>query len=734
MNSIATTGCKGVATLRRGTLMAVFVSLLYALVVAVTVDPLALWSDPPTHTRGIAAAAVVSAGGHEHVAHPATKSPSAQKKASRQRPSSALTGNEVLTALPPGNTDMKAFNQHFMKTMKTLKKVLLAKRKLDDVLAGGKSAAKKGRRHGGASSTPLPYGLNNTNSLHGEPTMARRRRIGKRMLDELEGGIFEKATTLAKLAANLTDVAMREWLETRLLDLQEKSILAKEDLSELVSIEKQEHSNIDKAKKADNTTGAMHIGGLVDEIEGELGKAISEMKADLSIGGGAWGRARGQEHSVETVLKVVYDSATTALIDHENNIYTLSFPFDASVHHEDKEFTKDVALILVGSFVGSVICAVLRLPHFFGFIGAGCLLGPSVLNRVHNVVQLESLASYGVCFMLFLLGVEFTFDKISKVLRPAAIGGIVMTLVVTVVATVVLHGVFHAPVAEGAVLGFCFSLSSTAVAMKCVHAADVEASDLPNGRPSCVSPCARRVLIGILVMQDVSLGLMVALIPNLTTLFDNASSLVVVAKLVAALLGMAAACVLIGHYVIKSVYPLMKEQNEMFLLFVLTCLIVGMQVGEALGLGVEVGGFLSGLAFAGCEDVQHAVMESMKPLQDFFVCFFFGAIGFHVFPTFLVREMMLLLSITLLVVCSKYVVGLLLLHYTCGMDIFDASIVSLGLSQMSEFSFIIASHGKAQGILSNEMYFLLLGTVAMSLPTTPLLWRLHDKQTRHSET
>eukprot|EP01061_Rhynchopus_euleeides_P047396 TRINITY_DN9480_c0_g1_i1.p1 TRINITY_DN9480_c0_g1~~TRINITY_DN9480_c0_g1_i1.p1 ORF type:complete len:737 (+),score=252.71 TRINITY_DN9480_c0_g1_i1:49-2259(+) len=668
-----------------------------------------------------------------------------------------------LSAVP---VDDKKFNRAFMKNMKSLGKILKAKHRLD--LAFQRDETKKRpKKKKGKNTPPPPPGkhasppANETaapdTSTFAEMALKKKRIIGQRMLNDLEDGIMEKARQLSDLMRNLSDAGMKERLETRLQDLQEKSIRARDDLEELLSIEREE-AEMRKRVQKNSTSSQDLVGGLVENIDGELGRAIHALKAELREGA-AWSKARdSKDHTVETVMKIEHRDAKgimphyrallerlglglgtpppaasggsppdtaeqkgaaatgvmSTLVDHENNQYVLSLPHDLSIHYEDHHFAQDIGLVVGACFALSMAARALRLPHFFGFIAAGCLLSPTELNKIHNLVQLETLARYGVCLLLFLLGVEFNYDKLVRVWHTAVLGGVAMASIIILASTVLLHVIFLAPASEGIVLGFCFSLSSTAVAMRCLSEYEVPEA-------------AKRVLIGVLVTQDVSLGIMVAMIPNLTQLGQTASAWVVVQPF-ASLALLASVALLSSARLAVPVARMLQGEKELLLMYLLTYAIVFMQAGEEVGLSAEVGAFLAGLAFASDPEVQHVGTEVLKPLQDFFVCFFFAAIGFHLYPSFLIREMTLLLSLTLLVVCSKYIVALVVFRQVCRMEVHPASLVSLGLSQMSEFSFVVAAHAKAHGLISNEMYFMLLGTTALSLPTTPLLWRLHDTE------
>jgi predicted Kef-type K+ transport protein len=112
-------------------------------------------------------------------------------------------------------------------------------------------------------------------------------------------------------------------------------------------------------------------------------------------------------------------------------------------------------------------------------------------------------------------------------------------------------------------------------------------------------------------------------------------------------------------------------------------------------------------------------------VRDVFSCLFFAAIGLHgVHPSLIMREAGLLLLLTIGTVIFKYCLTCIIMMTVFRYDFKTASIISIGLSQISEFVFVLASRAKGSGIISREVYYLLLGTTSLSMIFSPLLWWL----------
>lgn len=163
----------------------------------------------------------------------------------------------------------------------------------------------------------------------------------------------------------------------------------------------------------------------------------------------------------------------------------------------------DGLTLIVSSFFLGTLFNAFSLPIFFGHLLAGIVLGPSGLNWITNLVQIETLGQFGVYFILFVLGLEFNMEKLRKN-SATSIWGTTLLMVLTMVSLCVLGWFLDTRMNEAVLIGACVALSSTAVVLKCLD---------NNERISH----AGQVLFGVLVVQDVLLGLVLALFPLLET-------------------------------------------------------------------------------------------------------------------------------------------------------------------------------------------------------------------------
>ncbi|WP_414528979.1 cation:proton antiporter [Nodularia chucula] len=379
---------------------------------------------------------------------------------------------------------------------------------------------------------------------------------------------------------------------------------------------------------------------------------------------------------------------------------------------EDFRLIVDLVSVLAVAACGGLLASLLRQPVLLGYLIGGMIVGPTGLGVIKEVIQVETLAQFGVAFLLFALGVEFSFAELKKV-KAIALGGGGLQIVLTILFTVIVCGITGAGEdlpAKGVFLGSILSLSSTAVVLKCLM--ERNETETPHGQ----------VMLGILVVQDLALGLMIAVLPALNQPAETIGIAVLTALLRLALF--AGGAVIAGIWLIPPLLRILArtESRELFLLGVVTlCLGIAL-LTEHLGLSIEMGAFVAGLMIS---EVEYAdqTLTYVEPVRDIFASLFFVAIGMLIDPIFLWKNLEVILVLVALVFVGKFLIItplVKLFRY----PLKTALIAGLGLAQIGEFSFVLASEGQALGLVSRRIYLLILGTTAVTLMLTPFVLRL----------
>ncbi|CEG67082.1 hypothetical protein RMATCC62417_03555 [Rhizopus microsporus] len=421
---------------------------------------------------------------------------------------------------------------------------------------------------------------------------------------------------------------------------------------------------------------------------------------------------------VETVLKLGRDNPNedmiNAIVDQDNNEYVLMRPSDTTVIIEDLQLIHDFVLILITAFVFGWIFSCIGLPAFFGYILAGVIIGPSGYNLIQELIQVETLAQLGVVLIVFVLGLEFSLEKIRKMWR-IALEGAVTLLLVTVLFFLLMAYMLGADYKEAIFVGACISLSSTAVVVKCIRLDQLDH------------------LYGLLVMQDVILGFMLAIIPALSNTGIQVAIAVLKITVSFTIFGLVCYSIVklipIAPRILQKVLPvqLIMKNHELMLLGTVAVCMTMLIISEYLGLGMELGCFAAGVIIRSRKDMYETSLTVIEPVRDLFACLFFAAIGLHTYPSFLASEAMLLLILASGVIGFKFIAMCIIL-YLFKFDIHKSSTMAIALAQISEFGFVLASRAKQLSIISREVYYLLLAVTSVTLIATPLLLKLTNHQ------
>nr|XP_048312176.1 transmembrane and coiled-coil domain-containing protein 3 isoform X1 [Myodes glareolus]XP_048312177.1 transmembrane and coiled-coil domain-containing protein 3 isoform X1 [Myodes glareolus] len=565
--------------------------------------------------------------------------------------------------------------------------------------------------------------------------------IFQKELNESENSVFQAIHGLQRaLQGDYRDVVnMKESSKQRLEALREAAIKEETEYVELLAAEKHQ---VEALKNMQHQNKSL---SMLDEILEDVRKAADRLEEEIEE------HAFDDNKSVkgvnfEAVLRVEEEEASSKqnitkrevedglglsmLIDSQNNQYILTKPRDSTIPRADHHFIKDIVTIGMLSLPCGWLCTTIGLPTMFGYIICGVLLGPSGLNSIKSIVQVETLGEFGVFFTLFLVGLEFSPEKLRKVWRISLQGPCYMTLLMIAFGLWWGHLLRIRPT-QSVFISTCLSLSSTPLVSRFLMGSargDKEAGDIDYST----------VLLGMLVMQDVQLGLFIAVMPTLIQAGASTSSSVIMEALrilfligqtLFSLAAIFLLCLIIKTYLIGPYYRKLhvesKGNKEILILGVSAFIFLMLTVTELLDVSMELGCFLAGaLVSSQGHMVTEEIMASIEPIRDFLAIIFFTSIGLHVFPTFVIYELTVLVFLTLSVVVMKFVLAVLVLSLILPRSSqYIKWIVSAGLAQVSEFSFVLGSRARRAGIISREVYLLILSVTTLSLLLAPVLWK-----------
>ena len=369
-----------------------------------------------------------------------------------------------------------------------------------------------------------------------------------------------------------------------------------------------------------------------------------------------------------------------------------------------------LAILLAAALVGGMIAHRLRQPVILGYLAIGVAVGPYALGVVDDVALIEATATIGVALLMFTLGLEISITQLREVGKGGTWGGIAQIMVTFALGVVVGSTLFRWPVPQSILFGLIISLSSTAVCLKLL---------MERGELTSVHG---RLMIAILIVQDIAVVLMMVVTPLLGGTAQNIPLALAVAAGKAALF--------IGIAIVSGLWLLPwlmgrvggVRSRELFLLTILV-LCLGAAVGtQVFGLSMVFGAFLIGLVLRGTRFGYQAVAE-ITPLRDIFATLFFVSLGMLLDPKFVLDQWSLVLLTVAIVISIKMLIVFSIIRLF-GHTNRIAIMSGAGLFQIGEFGFIVAQGGLVAGIITQHFYSLILSTAIITMLLTPLFLSL----------
>lgn len=446
---------------------------------------------------------------------------------------------------------------------------------------------------------------------------------------------------------------------------------------------------------------------------------------------------------------------------------------------EDIIFVKDLVIVFLAATIGGVIATNFRQPPLIGFLLGGMVVGPGGFGVVTELVEVETLASLGISFLLFSLGIEFSLSELHGVRRVVLIGGLSSTCgVVVVTAALSLLMSLVASIPEAVALGLAVSLSSTAVVLQCLpsphsspshsgaHTPTSGTNSAPTGKSSPPptepnpltaqdsvsdltsfdiakaldkssakepvfafdSPRSRKVMLGLLVFQDVMIGLILALLPTLRGSLPQ-----FVEELLSALLRLGCfvmLCLILAEFVLPSLSERLDsaKSQEVFTIGVVVFCLAMSYLSEEMGLAIELGAFAAGIMLSESR-LKTRVEDSIASIRNMFCAVFFISVGMMIHWRYFYQNFIKMAVLLVIILVSKTVVMGAVICVLGGLPIRTAMACGSAIAQAGEFTFVVASKGQALQLFSAPEARMINGATALSMLATPYIIRYARKFT-----
>lgn len=369
---------------------------------------------------------------------------------------------------------------------------------------------------------------------------------------------------------------------------------------------------------------------------------------------------------------------------------------------------QDLALILIVAAITTLLFKKIKQPLVLGYIIAGFLVGPhlSLTPTVVDTTNVKTLAEIGVIFLLFSLGLEFSFKKLMRVGGASSITAFVEIAFITITGYFLGKWMGWSTM-DSLFLGGMLASSSTTIIIKAFDELGIKTKQFA------------RVVFGVLVVEDIVVIMLMVMLSTVavTKEFEGTQMLFTIGKLIFFLVLWFIAGIFLLPTLLKRFKKILDDETLLILAIGL-CLVMVVIATQA-GFSAELGAFIMGSILAEttkAEKIEHL----LKPVKDLFGAIFFVSVGMLIDPQTIVEYRWPVLWVTLLTLFGKLfstTLGALI----SGQPLKQSVQVGMSMAQIGEFAFIVATLGLTLGVISDFLFPVAVGASAITTFTTPYL-------------
>lgn len=371
-----------------------------------------------------------------------------------------------------------------------------------------------------------------------------------------------------------------------------------------------------------------------------------------------------------------------------------------------------ILLLLASAVLVSTIFKTIKLPPVLGYLIVGMLLGPYGIGLIPDKSSIHTLADFGVVFLMFTIGLEFSLPKLLSMRRTVlGLGGLQVLLTTLLTMAIVFIAGGH--IASALVVGGVVAMSSTALVSKQLK--DQLELTSPHGNNA----------IGILLFQDIAVIPFLILIPSLATgnghLVAQLSHALIKALIVMFFI------IFVGRKVLRPVFHIIATTRslELFTMTVLLVTLSAAWVTQEMGLSLALGAFLAGMML-GETEFRHQIEIEIRPFRDVLLALFFISVGM-LFNIMSVPDMWrgLVILLTTMLVFKFLLIAVLTRLF--GASNTTAIRTGLVLAQGGEFGFALLTLAMDYNVFNDRYRQLVLGALVLSMAISPFIIRYNKK-------
>ena len=392
---------------------------------------------------------------------------------------------------------------------------------------------------------------------------------------------------------------------------------------------------------------------------------------------------------------------------------------------DEEAIVAALLVIVVTGLIGGVAAKKLRQPLILGYILAGVIVGVFFRAGFGNVAEtaVGSLANIGVALLLFSMGLEFSKADIRPIFKIAVFGALAQVFFTFAAGTGLAWLLSRAPAlnmspdskmplfsttASLFLFGICFVSTSTAVVLKTLSSKGFENS------------LSGRVMIGISIVQDLTVMPLMLLVCQLGTFSTSEGGLSSLAPLALSAVFMALMLTVGAKYLpLVTGHAARLESKELFLLSITGIALVSGAVSVAMGVTFSFGAFLAGIVLSDSSYGRKALAE-LSPVRDFFAMLFFVSIGMMLDVRYLGAHWLMVCALVVLTGLSRTVFLAAVTWISKYRNVIPVAML-FGMFPTSEIAFVVIGTGYQGGFITSELYSLILCIVVCSMIAGPLV-------------
>jgi CPA2 family monovalent cation:H+ antiporter-2 len=366
-----------------------------------------------------------------------------------------------------------------------------------------------------------------------------------------------------------------------------------------------------------------------------------------------------------------------------------------------------ILVLLAAAVLAVAACRIFALPPILGYLMVGLALGPNAVGVVAGDAVTRHLAEFGVVFLMFSIGLEFSLPKL-RVMRREVFGLGSAQVAITLAACVALALLFGDDAWKaGLAVGGVLAMSSTAVVSRLL--AERMELDTVHGR----------AIVGILLFQDLAVVPLLILVPVLAQPAAGIGPAIALALAKAAFV--LAAILLAGPRVMRAWFGLVarRKSTELFVLNVLLVVLTMAFLTGLAGLSLALGAFLAGMLISETE-YRYRVEDEIKPFRDVLLGLFFVTVGMMLDVRMVAEQALLVLALLVALIAGKFAL-IVLLARAFGISQGGALRTGLALAQGGEFGLVLLAQASSSGVVGEPLGQPLLAVMVLSMIATPFM-------------